>query len=157
MWGGGKDWGGDPWHGAALVPLLGMAGGDIPSIPIPPSPSRALGLRRGQSRDGAPRCSPPAPCPGVPPCPMPPPALCHQLGPGQRGPMMGHSSPGPGRDLRGDLERVPAGAGDRLCLSSLAGTFPCSPQGNTEQQHRSQSAVTTDLKLKKYLFLPCFQ
>lgn len=34
-----------------------------------------------------------------------------------RGQALWHRSrPGPGRDLRGDLERVPAGAGDRLCL-----------------------------------------
>lgn len=58
-WGGGKDWG-YPWHEAALAPLFAMAGGDIPSSPIPfypvlltlAQPCSTLGLRRGQVEVG---------------------------------------------------------------------------------------------------------
>lgn len=164
--GRGQGLGGTPGMGLPLPPAWhGRRGHPTQPHPIPSHPVLLAlaqpcctpGLWRGQSRDGAPCCSPPARCLGVSPCPIPPPAPCHWLGPGQRGPVTGGSSPGPGHDLRGDLEQVPAGTGDRLCLSSRAGTLLCSPQGNSEQQHHCQTALTTALKLKKFLFLPLFQ
>lgn len=150
--------------GAALAPLLGMARGDIPSSPIPSRPTHSSpamlhpwALERPEQGWGSPLLPTSEVSGGVPPCPLPPPALCHRLGPGQRGPWRGGRSPGPGHDLRGDLERVPAAAGDPLCLSSRARTFPCSPQGNSEHRHRGPTVGTTRLELKKnFFFFPSF-
>ena len=114
-------------------------------LPLPPAWHGGRGPSPTQPTSSSPAHSGPAsarleqrwgPCwgPGGSPRPMPPPAPCHRLGPGQSSPVTGGSSPGPGHDLRGDLERVPAGAGHWLCLSSPAGTFPCPPQGRSQQQ-----------------------
>lgn len=109
-WGGeGARTGGTPGMRLPLLPCLPWQEGTshpalshtIPSYSLWPSPAPPLGSAEAKQRWG----SLPPWCPGWGlPCPLPPPALCHRLGPAQRGPVTGGSSPGPGRDLRDDLE-----------------------------------------------------
>lgn len=113
------------------IPPYPIPSNPIPSSPIPPysllsrpDPTAPLGSAEARQRwssmsvwcraGGCPAPASPSPV-SLP-------------GPAPRGPGMGGSSAGPGRDLRDDLERVPARLGTACASHSKLGHFPVHPE-----------------------------